>query len=66
MKRAAHTIEVEDLIEFAPNPRYPTRRVRGRVLRWRKDPRGGAIGWLDVACEDGLERSVRPNRAARV
>lgn len=37
----------------------------GLVVRWRKDRRG-PVGWFDVRCLDGLERSVRPTRAETV
>ena len=55
------TLSIGDKIEFAPNPRYPTARLRGEILRFRKD-RGGPAGWIDAAGEDGAERSVRPSR----
>lgn len=58
---AAHTIHIGTRVEFAPNPRWPSRRVKGTVIRFRKDPRGGLMGWLDIDCDDGKERSARPN-----
>jgi hypothetical protein len=36
----------------------------GEVVRHRKDPRGGGMGWLDVSTENG-ERSTRPSQCTR-
>jgi hypothetical protein len=63
---ALHTIQIGDEVEFVPNPRFPTSRLRGKVMRWRKDPRGGATGWLDIEGEDGKERSCRPGQARKL
>lgn len=61
-----HVIQIGSRVEFAPNPRWPSAKLRGQVVRWRPDPRGGPMGWLDVSCEDGVERSVRPNGCERL
>lgn len=37
----------------------------GEVVRWRKD-RGGKVGWFDVRCGDGIERSCRPTVAETI
>lgn len=47
--------------------RYPTPscgrvEFEGEVVRWRSDRRG-LVGWFDVRCDDGIERSVRPTQA---
>lgn len=55
-----HSVQIGSRVIFYPGPRS-RRPMTGRVLRWRNDPRGGMMGWLDVACDDGVERSVRPN-----
>lgn len=60
---APSAIQIGDAVRFRA-PKGVTR--VGSVVRWRKDPRGGAQGWLDVKCTDGLERSCRPNAAERI
>lgn len=64
-------------VEFAPNPRFPDKTIKGKVVRHRFDPRlpslrstrlsrGRGTGWFDVLCDDGQERSVRPNRCETI
>lgn len=48
-----------------PTPACGRVGFEGQVLRWRRD-RGGKVGWFDVKCDDGIERSVRPTRAETV
>lgn len=63
---ARDSIQIGDRVRFSYST--PSRgRVwfEGPVVRWRKD-RGSVMGWLDVRCADGIERSVRPNSAERV
>lgn len=62
---APHSVQIGSRVEFRPGARSK-RLAKGRVVRWRKDPRGGAVGWLDVKCDDGVERSVRPGGAVLI
>lgn len=57
-----------DRVRFAPNPRYPEKKIEARVERWRFDPRrpgqreSARAGWLDTVDDDGKMRSVRPSK----
>lgn len=68
MSRHPHTIHDGDRVRFSyATPTKGRVYFEGEVQRWRRDPRrGGAMGWLDVRCDDGIERSVRPNGAEKV
>lgn len=58
-------------VRFAPNPRWPMRKIEAVVESVRMDPRSitsrGNVanansGWLDTVDDAGTRRSVRPSR----
>lgn len=63
---ALHSLQIGQRVRFSVASRLGGRvSHEGVIMRWRKD-RGGAQGWLDVRCADGIERSVRPNGAEAI
>lgn len=65
----ADDLQVGDQVRFAPNPRWPERKVEAVVVRRRLDPRCTSnvhkpgSGWFDTVDAKGVERSVRAGRA---
>lgn len=54
-------------VRFAPNPRWPMRKIEAEARAHRIDPRHGDAakrgeGWIDTVDDAGIERSVRPSR----
>lgn len=65
---AGHPLDrVGQTVRFSVMSRVGGKRIafEGVVQRWRQDRRG-RVGWFDVKCADGLERSVRPTQAETV
>jgi len=58
--------KIGDRVRFAPNPRYPDRKIEANVVRFRRRAysRLGSVtlGWAETVDDDGVERSVAPTR----
>jgi hypothetical protein len=62
-----------DRVRFAPNPRWPDRKIEARIVRFRdsrhfQDARcaHSTLGWIDTVDDADFERSVRPSRCELV
>ena len=55
-----------DILEFAPNPRFPDKLVRAEYIYKREDRNGRNQGWIETQDQDGKFRAVRPSRCKKV